>query len=60
MPRLDRRAVLVALAIAAFALFAWQGITTAGRSGPLDGAEYLVNAQYLDAKGRLPPAYISY
>jgi len=60
MPRLDRRAVLVALAIGAFALFAWQGITTAGRSGPLDAGEYLLNAQYLDAKGWLPPAYISY
>jgi 4-amino-4-deoxy-L-arabinose transferase-like glycosyltransferase len=60
MPRLDRRVVLVALAIAAFALFAWQGITTAGRTGPLDAAEYLVNAQYLDAKGWLPPAAVSY
>jgi Dolichyl-phosphate-mannose-protein mannosyltransferase/Domain of unknown function DUF11 len=60
MPRLDRRVVLVALAIAAFALFAWQGITTAGRSGPLDAGEYLVNARYLDANGWLPPAAVSY
>jgi hypothetical protein len=60
MPRLDRRAVLVAFAIGAFALFAWQAITTAGRTGPLDAAEYLLNARYLDAKGWLPPAYVSY
>jgi hypothetical protein len=60
MPRLDRRAVVVAVATAAFALFAWQAITTAGRSGPLDAGEYLLNAQYMDVHGWLPPKPISY
>src|SRR5262245_56161885 len=61
MRKLDRWAVLAAaLAVGVFALFAWQGITTAGRTGPLDSGEYRLNAQYLDAKGRVPPDYVSY
>jgi Dolichyl-phosphate-mannose-protein mannosyltransferase/Domain of unknown function DUF11 len=43
-----------------FVLFAWQAITTAGRQGPLDAGEYLLNAQYLDQHGWLPPTYVSY
>ena len=51
-------ALVVALAV--FALLGWQGISTVGRTGPLDAGEYLLNAQYLDRHGHLPPDYVSY
>ena len=52
-------AVLV-VALAVFALLGWQGISTVGRTGPLDAGEYLLNAQYLNGHGHLPPDYVSY
>ncbi len=54
------RLVVVALAGGAFLLFGWQAITTAGRTMPLDAGEYLLNAQYIDGHGWIPPAYVSY
>jgi hypothetical protein len=54
------RLLAVTLAGAAFLLFGWQAITTAGRSAPLDAGEYLLNAQYLDDHGWIPPVYVSY
>ncbi len=51
-------ALVVALAV--FALLGWQGISTVGRTGPLDAGEYLLNAQYLNGHGHLPPDYVSY
>ncbi len=52
-------AVLI-VALAVFALLGWQGISTVGRTGPIDASEYLLNAQYLDQHGHLPPDYVSY
>ena len=37
-------AVLIA-ALAVYALLGWQGISTVGRTGPIDASEYLLNAQ---------------
>ncbi len=54
------RLLVVALAGGAFLLFGWQAITTAGRTMPLDAGEYLLNAQYVDGHGWIPPAYVSY
>jgi uncharacterized repeat protein (TIGR01451 family) len=52
-------AVIIA-ALAVFAVLGWQGISTVGRTGPIDASEYLLNAQYLDQHGHLPPDYVSY
>jgi hypothetical protein len=52
--------LVVALAGSVFLLFGWQAITTAGRTMPLDAGEYLLNAQYIDGHGWIPPAYVSY
>ena len=52
-------AVIIA-ALAVFALLGWQGISTVGGTGPIDASEYLLNAQYLDQHGHLPPEYVSY
>jgi hypothetical protein len=52
--------VAVVTASAGFLLLGWQGISTAGRMVPLDSREYLLNGQYLDNHGRLPPSYVSY
>ena len=52
--------LILVVALAGFALLGWQGASTVGRSGPLDAAAYLLDAQYLDAHGRLVPAYIGY
>jgi hypothetical protein len=60
VPKLGLVHVGVAAALAIFLLAGWQGITGPGRSGGVDAGEYLLNAQYLDAHGRLPPHYISY
>ncbi len=60
VPRLTWPWLVLGVALAAFALLGWQGVSTVARDGPLDSAEYLLNAQYLDAHGRLPPDYVSY
>jgi 4-amino-4-deoxy-L-arabinose transferase-like glycosyltransferase len=60
MPRLGWHWAALFAALAVFVVLGWQGITTVGRSGPIDAAEYLLNAQYLDAHGHLPPAFVSY
>jgi Domain of unknown function DUF11/Dolichyl-phosphate-mannose-protein mannosyltransferase len=54
------RLLAVVLAGAAFLLLGWQAVTTAGRSMPLDAGEYVLNAQYLDDHGWIPPVYVSY
>ena len=60
MRGLRRPSIALAVGAAVFALFAWQAITTAGRAGPLDAGEYLINAEYIDAHGWIPPDYVSY
>ena len=60
VPRLRGPWVLLAVALAGFALLGWQGISTVGRTGPLDAGAYLLDAQYLDAHGSLVPAYVGY
>ena len=60
VPRLPVPWLILVVALAGFALLGWQGASTVGRSGPLDAAAYLLDAQYLDAHGRLVPAYIGY
>ena len=60
VPRLRTPWLILAVALAGFTLLGWQGITTVGRSGSLDAAAYLLDAQYLDAHGKLVPAYIGY
>ena len=60
IPRLRPPWALALIALAVFALLGWQGISTVGRTAPLDAGEYLLNAQYLNAHGHLPPDYISY
>ena len=58
--RLSLAQVAIVIGLAAFALVGWQLATTVGRRGAIDAGEYLLNAQYLDAHGRLPPDYVSY
>jgi Dolichyl-phosphate-mannose-protein mannosyltransferase/Domain of unknown function DUF11 len=60
VPRLRLVHIAIAAGFAIFFLAGWQGVTGPGRSGGVDAAEYLLNAQYLDAHGGLPPHYISY
>jgi uncharacterized repeat protein (TIGR01451 family) len=60
VPRLSWPWLVIVVALAVFALLGWQGVSTVARDGPLDAAEYLLNAQYLDAHGHLPPDYVSY
>ena len=60
VPRLPVPWLILVVVLAAFALLGWQGASTVGRSGPLDAAAYLLDAQYLDAHGKLVPAYIGY
>ncbi len=59
-PRLGRPALVLLAGLAVFALLGWEGVSTVGRLGAIDSAEYLVNAQYLDAHGTFAPAYVSY
>jgi hypothetical protein len=58
--RLSGKGAAAVTGLCVFALVAWQALTTVGRSGAIDSAEYLLNAQYLDAHGHLPPDYVSY
>ena len=47
------RAALL-LALCAFALLGWQGITTVGRQGGDDAGEHVAYAQFLDARHAIP------
>jgi 4-amino-4-deoxy-L-arabinose transferase-like glycosyltransferase len=41
-------------AIAALALLGWQGVTTVGRTGPVDSGEHMAYAAYLDEHHAIP------
>ncbi len=58
--RRTRRQVVVGLALAAFAVLGWYGVSTIGRFGDVDSGEHLAYAQYLDAHHRIPPKVVNY